>query len=268
MRGGRVRYFVGGDGPPVVLVHGLGGAASNWRLARAAASRRGTACSCPTCPGTAARAPLPAAPNLDAFAEPVMRAVVEPRGCCRRSSSATRSAGLVALRLAMRRPDARRGARPRRRRPGSRSATRSGASSGSPSSVAPARPPDRAARGAARARRPRLRASAFGVLGRVRSAARSPRSRSSGFLAGRRAAHRHRGARGGARARRSRASTSTRVRCPALVLWGARDRQVPIDDAFEYARRLRAPLRTIADCGHLLIGERPDAVRRRDPGRS
>jgi pimeloyl-ACP methyl ester carboxylesterase len=28
----------------------------------------------------------------------------------------------------------------------------------------------------------------------------------------------------------------------------------------EYARRLRAPLRVIADCGHLLIGERPDAV--------
>jgi pimeloyl-ACP methyl ester carboxylesterase len=30
-------------------------------------------------------------------------------------------------------------------------------------------------------------------------------------------------------------------------------------DSFEYARRLRAPLRTIAGCGHLLIGERPDA---------
>jgi pimeloyl-ACP methyl ester carboxylesterase len=28
----------------------------------------------------------------------------------------------------------------------------------------------------------------------------------------------------------------------------------------EYARRLRAPLRSIADCGHLLIGERPAAV--------
>jgi pimeloyl-ACP methyl ester carboxylesterase len=26
----------------------------------------------------------------------------------------------------------------------------------------------------------------------------------------------------------------------------------------EYARRLRAPLRSIAGCGHLLIGERPD----------
>jgi pimeloyl-ACP methyl ester carboxylesterase len=37
---------------------------------------------------------------------------------------------------------------------------------------------------------------------------------------------------------------------------------VPLADGMEYARRLRAPLRTIADCGHLLIGERPDAVLR------
>ena len=50
-----------------------------------------------------------------------------------------------------------------------------------------------------------------------------------------------------------------RVACPVLCLWGARDLQVPVDDAFQYARRLRAPLRVIADCGHLLIGERPDA---------
>jgi pimeloyl-ACP methyl ester carboxylesterase len=49
------------------------------------------------------------------------------------------------------------------------------------------------------------------------------------------------------------------LRCPALVLWGAEDAQLRLDDAFEYARRLRAPLRTIAGCGHLLIGERPDA---------
>jgi pimeloyl-ACP methyl ester carboxylesterase len=27
----------------------------------------------------------------------------------------------------------------------------------------------------------------------------------------------------------------------------------------QYARRLKAPLRVIPDCGHLLIGERPDA---------
>ncbi|MDX6506603.1 MAG: Serine aminopeptidase, partial [Gaiellaceae bacterium] len=49
------------------------------------------------------------------------------------------------------------------------------------------------------------------------------------------------------------------VRCPTLVLWGARDNQLPVGDAFDYARRLRARLRVIADCGHLLIGERPDA---------
>jgi pimeloyl-ACP methyl ester carboxylesterase len=51
------------------------------------------------------------------------------------------------------------------------------------------------------------------------------------------------------------------VRCPALVLWGAEDNQLPLDDAFDYARRLRAPLRVIPDCGHLPIGERPEACR-------
>ena len=51
-----------------------------------------------------------------------------------------------------------------------------------------------------------------------------------------------------------------RVGCPCLCLWGASDNWVPLTDGMEYARRLRAPLRVIADCGHLLIGERPDAV--------
>ena len=49
------------------------------------------------------------------------------------------------------------------------------------------------------------------------------------------------------------------IESPVLVLWGADDPQLPLDDAFEYTRRLRAKLRVIADCGHLLIGERPDA---------
>jgi pimeloyl-ACP methyl ester carboxylesterase len=51
-----------------------------------------------------------------------------------------------------------------------------------------------------------------------------------------------------------------RVACPCLCLWGASDNWVPLQDGMEYARRLRAPLRVIADCGHLLIGERPEAV--------
>ena len=49
------------------------------------------------------------------------------------------------------------------------------------------------------------------------------------------------------------------VRCRVLVLWGAEDVQLPLDDAFEYTRRLRARLRVIPGCGHLLIGERPEA---------
>ena len=50
-----------------------------------------------------------------------------------------------------------------------------------------------------------------------------------------------------------------RVACPVLLLWGASDNWVSLADGMEYARRLRAPLRAIAGCGHLLIGERPDA---------
>jgi pimeloyl-ACP methyl ester carboxylesterase len=50
-----------------------------------------------------------------------------------------------------------------------------------------------------------------------------------------------------------------RVTCPCLCLWGASDNWVRLDDGMEYARRLRAPLRAIAGCGHLLIGERADA---------
>jgi len=53
-----------------------------------------------------------------------------------------------------------------------------------------------------------------------------------------------------------------RIACPCLVLWGARDKWVTLDDGMEYARRLGAPLRTIAGCGHLLIGERPEVLLR------
>ena len=30
IKGVRMRYFVGGEGPSLILVHGLGGAAANW----------------------------------------------------------------------------------------------------------------------------------------------------------------------------------------------------------------------------------------------
>ena len=50
------------------------------------------------------------------------------------------------------------------------------------------------------------------------------------------------------------------IACPAVVLWGARDLQLPLSDGFELARRIGAPIRVVADCGHLLLVERPDAV--------
>lgn len=47
------------------------------------------------------------------------------------------------------------------------------------------------------------------------------------------------------------------VRVPALVIWGARDALLPVADGVDYARRLGASLRVLADTGHLPIGERP-----------
>jgi pimeloyl-ACP methyl ester carboxylesterase len=48
-----------------------------------------------------------------------------------------------------------------------------------------------------------------------------------------------------------------RVRCRALLIWGSRDRLVPLKDGFEYARRLRAPIRVLPAAGHLVVGEFP-----------
>ena len=50
-----------------------------------------------------------------------------------------------------------------------------------------------------------------------------------------------------------------RVRCPAILVWGSRDRLVPVGDGFEYARRLRAPIRVLPVAGHLVVGERAEA---------
>src|SRR5919106_6408633 len=107
LRGVRVRYFVGGAGPPVVLLHGLTGAASNFaELAPILAERARVLI--PELPGHGGSTPLPAAPSLDPYAERV-RLVAEREGVLPGVLVGHSLGGLVALRLAMRAPDAVRG---------------------------------------------------------------------------------------------------------------------------------------------------------------
>jgi pimeloyl-ACP methyl ester carboxylesterase len=252
-RGVRLRYFVAGSGTPLVLVHGLTGAASNFaELAPQLAERARVLV--PELPGHGGSAPLPAAPSLDPYAERV-RLVAEHEGMLPAVFVGHSLGAVVSLRLAMRSPEAVLG-------------LVLAGSAGIASTtrwaefwittfgylklgrkVAPHRA--RFARGRL------LRYIAFGYWG-----ASDPPALSEdavvGFLAGP-ALHTDTISAGRALVGDDPRIDLEGVRCRALVLWGARDRQVPIDDAFEYARRLRAPLRTIADCGHLLVGERPDA---------
>ena len=44
-----------------------------------------------------------------------------------------------------------------------------------------------------------------------------------------------------------------------MLKWFMKRKLKAFGDAFDYARRLRARLRVIADCGHLVIAERPEA---------
>jgi pimeloyl-ACP methyl ester carboxylesterase len=253
IKGVRMRYLVAGSGSPVVLLHGLGGAASNWievapLLAR---SRRVLA---PELPGHGGSSPLSAAPNLNPFADRVAD-VLEREDVAQATVVGHSFGGSIALRLAMRHP----------RLVGSLVlAGAAGISSSRRAAVyglrltARLKPGRRIAPYGRRiARSPFLRTLALGGWGTPDAVALSARA-AEGFLAG---PGRHSDALSAVRALllEDPRSELHGVACPCLVLWGARDTQVGVADAFEYARRLRAPLRVIADCGHLLIGERPDA---------
>lgn len=251
--GSPVRYLVGGAGPPLALVHGLGGSAANWAelgpaLAR---SRRVLAVDLP---GHGRSAPLPVAPTLAPFADAVAAALAEedaaPAPVVGHSLG-----GVVAVRLALRHPEA---------VSGLVVASGAGISSGTEHArralliMGMLKPGRRVAR-------------VRGTIGRsdlLKTVAFShwfvsdPRSLSrrsvEGFLIG----HLHHsdiGSAWRALVRDDPRPELEGITCPALVLWGAGDSQLPLDDAFDYARRLRAPLRVVPDCGHLLIGERPDA---------
>src|SRR2546423_15307227 len=66
-----IRYLVAGSGPPLALVHGLGGFAGNWRaLAPALALERRVIV--PELPRPGGSEPLHAAPTPDPFAEAML----------------------------------------------------------------------------------------------------------------------------------------------------------------------------------------------------
>jgi len=254
VKGCRLRYFLGGpaDSKPVVLVHGLGGCAANWiDIAPLLAGTRRVVI--PELPGHGLSTPLPAVPNLAVFADRL--ATIAEREQLLPAAFVGHSLGaVVALRLALRRPDA-------------VSALVLAAGAGISSTTRRAKyglrilgiiGPRRlvAPWADSVAGSPFLRYAVFGRWGAADPLALSPEA-VDGFLEGTRLTSDSISA--------ARAVVADDVRqelghlqCRALVLWGARDNQLPLVDGFEFARRLNAPLRVIADCGHLLIGERPE----------
>lgn len=251
--GGRLRYLAAGEGEPVLLVHGLGGAAANW-LALAPLLLPGRRLLVPELPGHGGSSPLPAAPSLNAYADP-LASLLDTENASPAVVVGHSLGGAIALRLAIRRPETVRalvlaGAA------GISSATRSARYALTITGLL--KPGRKIAPHRARvARSALLRHVVFGRWGAADPPALPP-DVVEAFLAG---PARHTDTVSAARAlvRDDVRYDLDRAVCPALVLWGARDNQLPIGDGFEYARRLRAPLRAIADCGHLLIGERPAA---------
>jgi pimeloyl-ACP methyl ester carboxylesterase len=252
--GTRLRYFVGGSGPPIVLVHGLGGTAANWRLVAPAlaASRRVVV---PDLPGHGRSEPLPGAASVDPFAEAAL-SVAEAEDALPAPWVGHSLGGLVALRAAALRPAAVAGV-VLAASAGISSAGRAGRVTVTLIGVAqPGRLVGRRRRTVARSRAGRT--LTFGWWGVADPAGLDPEM-AEAFLAGP-TQHTDTLTAGRALVASDPRLELDRVACPCLCLWGANDNWVPLADGIEYARRLGAPLRTIADCGHLLIGERPDAV--------
>jgi pimeloyl-ACP methyl ester carboxylesterase len=256
VKGVRMRYFVGGEGPPLLLIHGLGGAAANWTELVSLLSGRHRLL-VPDLPGHGGSSALPAVSGLEPFADRVAF-VAEREEMLPAPVVGHSLGGMVVLRLAL-------------RRPGAVSALVLAAGAGLSignvwgrellsifTVVRPGRLAGYSRSWVARSRA--LRRIVFGFVS-VADPTALTNEAVEGFLA----AHLlHTDVDGAWQALRvdDPRQELEDIDCPVLVLWGAEDVQLPLDDAFEYTRRLRARLRVIPDCGHLLIGERPDACAR------
>lgn len=253
IKGVRMRYFVGGRGSPLILVHGLGGAAANWTELVPLLVRRHRLL-VPDLPGHGGSTALPAVAGLEPFADRVAL-VAEREGMLPAPVVGHSLGGMIVLRMALRRPDD---------VPALVLAAAAGLSVGNVwgrnlLSVFSAIRPGRLAaryRGWV-SRSPLLRRLVFGVVS-VADPDALTNEAVDGFLAAQ-LLHTDIGSAWQALRADDPREELGAVRCPVLVLWGAEDVQLPLDDAFEYTRRLQARLRVIPGCGHLLIGERPDA---------
>ena len=249
--GVHTRYFVGGEGPPLVVVHGLGGAAVNFTLLGPLLARRRRVL-IPDLPGHGGSGPLVDVDGLTSYADHIA-AVAEREGMFPAPVIGYSMGGVIALRLAVSRPE-------------DVTSLALVASAGIVS-VTPRAQIWLAVTGVLRparimtrfrgtfARRPRLRWLPFGLWGAVDPPALAPEG-VLGFLEGP-SQHTDVGTAGRALLRDDPRVDLERIACPVLLLWGARDRLVPLVDGFEYARRLRAPIRTLPAAGHLLVGEQP-----------
>jgi pimeloyl-ACP methyl ester carboxylesterase len=252
-RVGGTGYHVGGAGDPVLLIHGLGGGSANWCevVPELVARHRVIAVDLP---GHAGSEPLARGASVDDFAG-VVAALLEAEGLTRALVAGHSFGGLVALRLAHLRPELVRGLL---------LVSPAGISTASRliEAVVVATTTIKPGRAVARLRhrwagRTWYRRALFRPWFVSDADALSERA-ALGLLDGH---ARHANTRIAGRAMvAGDPRRELDLACPALVLWGASDAQLPLDDAFEYARRLRAPLRIVADCGHLVIVERPRAV--------
>ena len=244
-------YHVGGDGPALVLVHGLGGGAGNW-VELAPILQRRYRLVVPELPGHGGSGRGPWTADLAGFAASVRACAEHELGCEHPVVVGHSLGGQIALELATQTP-----AWPRAivlaaasgissRRAGRRRALAVS------SVVRPARRAD-PFRSQILDRRFTRRLAFSGMVSDIDALSREA---AEGFFGG---AARARTTRPALRALMERDPRQDlhRVSVPSLVLWGARDRALPVGDAFDYARRLRAPVRVLADTGHLLIGERP-----------
>src|SRR4051794_11204946 len=102
IKGVRMRYFVAGEGPPLILVHGLGGAASNW-TELVPLLLPGRRLLVPDLPGHGGSTALPGVSGLEPFADRVA-APAERGGGLSSPVVGGSLGGMGGLGLALRRP--------------------------------------------------------------------------------------------------------------------------------------------------------------------